>query len=92
MIADDAWRLALSITRRSDLGAYSLDDLDGVREPALAVFREYQNAVGDDIEHAVGAFDQLRLRLELLRDLGRQTGGPGQVVSTHAVGDGDMHG
>jgi hypothetical protein len=48
-------------------------------------------AIDDDIEDAVLAADQARLGARLLPDSGRQTGGPGQVVSTHAVGDLDLH-
>jgi hypothetical protein len=56
------------------------------------VLREHELAVGSDIENAVRALDELGLDAERLPDLGRQTDGPGQVVSGNAVGDGDFHG
>jgi hypothetical protein len=48
--------------------------------------------VRHDVEDAVVALDELRLDAEFLLDRGRQTGGPGQVVSAYAVGDRDLHG
>ena len=48
-------------------------------------------AVGGNIEHAATALHELRLHAERLRDLGRQTDGPGLVVSANAVGDRDLH-
>ena len=50
-----------------------------------------QLPVRGDVEYAAYTLDQLGLRAELLRDLGRQTGGPGKVVSLNAVLDGDVH-
>jgi len=50
-----------------------------------------QHAVRADVEHAAAAFDQLGLDPEPLLDLGRQTGGLGQVASAAAVVDGDSH-
>jgi hypothetical protein len=45
----------------------------------------------DDIEHAAAAADELRLDTEFLFDRGRQTGGPGKVVSNAAVFDRQVH-
>ena len=53
---------------------------------------EDELAVGGDIEDAVRALDELGLDSQRLPDLGRQTDGPGQVVSGNAVGDGEFHG
>jgi len=56
------------------------------------VLREDQLAVRGDVENPVVALDELGLRAERLLDLGRHTAGLRQVVSAHAVGDGDAHG
>ena len=72
-------------------GAEQLDHLGVVREAAGLVLREDEVAVGDDVEDAAAAFDQLGLDTELALQPGLQTGGLGQVVSLHAVGDGDPH-
>ena len=50
-----------------------------------------EGAVGGDVEHAAAALDELGLRAELCGNLGRQTGGLGQVASADAVIDGDAH-
>jgi hypothetical protein len=55
------------------------------------VFGMDQHAVHGDVEHAAAAFDEFGLHAELCEDLRRQTGGPGEVVSTDAVLDGDSH-
>jgi hypothetical protein len=67
------------------------DDLGGVGEAAVAVLGEDQPAVGDDVEDAAIALQELRLDAERLPDVGRQTGGPWQIVSAYAVLDGDLH-
>ena len=72
-------------------GAQGPNDLPGIRIPALAVLGKNQRAVGGDVEDAVAALDELGLHAELPGNFGRQTGGPGQVVSDYAVGDGDAH-
>ena len=72
-------------------GAQGPNDLPGIRIPALAVLGKNQRAVGSDIEDTAAALDELGLHSELPGNFGRQTGGPGQVVSDHAVGDGDAH-
>ena len=48
-------------------------------------------AVGRDIEDARTALDELGDEPERCRDLGRQTGGPWQVISRHAVDDSYVH-
>jgi hypothetical protein len=50
-----------------------------------------EGAVCGDVEYAAAALDELGLRAELLGDLGRQTGGLGQVASADAVFDDDPH-
>jgi len=55
------------------------------------VLGEDPAAVRDDVEDAVVALLQRRIDADLALDRGRQTGGPGEVVSTHAVRDLDGH-
>jgi hypothetical protein len=67
------------------------EDLLGLREATGLVLRVDPLAVHDDIEDPVVTFDELWLYAYLVLDEGRQTGGLGQVVSTHAVLDEDLH-
>jgi len=55
------------------------------------VLREDELAVGEDVEDAAIAPDELGLDAEPLGERGLQTGGPGPVVSAAAVVDGDLH-
>jgi hypothetical protein len=72
-------------------GTQSLQNLCVFGEKACAVFRVDQRAVCGDIEYAAAAPDELGLDAELFGDFGRQTGGPGQITSAHAVLDRDAH-
>jgi hypothetical protein len=63
-------------------------DLAGGGEAPFLVLVEEQLAVEPHREHAFATLDELRLEAEALGDLGRQTGGPGLVVSDDAVFDG----
>jgi len=56
------------------------------------LLREDQLAVQLDVEVAAGALDQRRADAEPLLQLVRQTGGTGQIVSGHAILDGDVFG
>ena len=67
------------------------EDLSFLWETPRIVLREYFVAVAENIEDAIAAFDKLDIDVRLCRQLGLQTGGPGQVVSTHAVGNADPH-
>ena len=49
-------------------------------------------AIHLDVKNAAASLDEIDLRAELPLDIGRQPGGPGQVVSLDAVFDGDVHG
>jgi len=51
-----------------------------------------QRAVRGNVEYTTAALDEFRLHVEFRGDLGRQTGGPGQVISTDAVLYGNAHG
>ena len=55
------------------------------------VLREDLLSVGDDVEDAAVAGDHPGLQPKLTLDRGRQTGGLWPVVSTDAIGDGDVH-
>jgi hypothetical protein len=87
--------VACSTTRVARRGspaiAQALEDLFGLRIAARLVLREDQLAVEDDVEDAAVAANQLGDDAGLPFDLGRQTGGPGEIVSTSAVGEGDLH-
>ena len=61
------------------------------REAAGLVFRVDPLPVDGDIEDSAAPLDQFRLDSRTLLNCFRQTGGIGQVVSLHAVGDGDLH-
>ena len=72
--------------------AEQANDLAWLRVSAELGLLEHRNAVLEDLEPTA------RTRLELdvrawksLRELGRQTGGPGLVVSKRAVFDRDRH-
>ena len=71
--------------------AQSLNDLGSVREAAFAVLGKYHNAVGCNIEDAAATLDKFRLHFEFLKNIGRQTGGARQIISTRAIFDRDMH-
>jgi len=59
---------------------------------AHGLFRKHALAVHFDVEDTAGGLDELYLRVrEGAADLGRQTGGPGFVVSNDAVLDGYAH-
>ncbi len=55
------------------------------------MFGEDHRSVSNDIEDSLTAFDELGLDAERALDVGRQTGGSRQVLSTTAIGDGDLH-
>jgi len=60
--------------------------------PAGGFLGEHPFAVHFDVEDAARGFDELDLRVRKgAADLGRQTGGPGFVVSNDAVFDGYAH-
>ena len=64
-----------------------VDDLALAREAPFLLLGEERLVVGGDDEDAAGAADELGVDAELFLDLGRQTGGPREVVSNAAVVD-----
>ena len=72
-------------------GPQASDDLRMRGKAMRLVLREDFLSVDDDVEHAAVARDDLGLQPELTLNRGRQTGGLWLVVSTDAIGDGDVH-
>jgi hypothetical protein len=68
------------------------EDLPGVGEAVFLVLREDQFAVRKDIELAAPPGDDEGVNAALLLDLGRETRGPGLIVSHHTIADLDSHG
>jgi len=62
-----------------------------IREPALVLLREHELPVHADLELAATSAHERGVEAALLLDLGRQTGGPGKIVSSDAVTDLDGH-
>jgi len=60
-------------------------------EAADLVLAEDEPPIRLDVEDPARTLDELGLDPELLLDRGRQTGGLGQIVSLHAIGDADLH-
>jgi len=69
----------------------SIQDLLMLGESMMFVFGKNKLAINDNIKHSTATPDQVRLDVQLLSQFGRQTGGPGTVVSLHAVSDRDFH-
>jgi hypothetical protein len=67
-----------------------LHDLLERREAAFLLLREDQFAVDHDFELATLAGNEFCICAVRFLDLSRQTGGSGQVVSLHAVGEFDV--
>ena len=55
------------------------------------MLREYFVPITENIEDAIAALDKLDINVRFCRELGLQTGGAGQVISTHAIGNADPH-
>jgi hypothetical protein len=67
-------------------------DLTGLSVSALRFFGEHPTTVHIDLEHAARRLGHLDLGVRKgAPNLGRQTGGPGLVVSDDAVFDGHEH-
>jgi hypothetical protein len=74
-------------------GAHQPRHFAGSRVPASGPLGEEQLAIEGDLEDAARTRDQGDLeRGEFLPELGRQTGGPGLIVSDDAVLDRQLHG
>ncbi len=62
-----------------------------VGETPDPVLGEHELAIDSDVEDSVGTLDEHGLGAESFLEVGRQTGGPGFVVSSSAVSDSDVH-
>ncbi len=72
--------------------ADQLHDFAGLGVASQFLLGEEQPAVHDHLEHAARRLEQLHLGVrERATELGRQTGGPGLVVSNDAVFDRNAH-
>ena len=60
-------------------------------ETPLQALRATTHSIADNIKDAFATLNKLDINLLLCRQLGLQTGGAGQVISTYAVGDTDFH-
>ena len=70
-----------------------LDDLARLGMAPLSPLGEDQRSVDGHLEHAAGGLDQFDVGFgPRPRELGRQTGGPGLIVSNEAVFDRNVHG
>jgi hypothetical protein len=67
------------------------DDLALVGKAAGLVLRIDANVAGKHVEDAAAAANQFRIVPQLRLDLGRQTGGPREIVSDAAVVNDDVH-
>jgi len=76
---------------RSLFGRDLRQELVQLRPAADLLLGEDELAVENDVELSAGALDERGVEATRLLDLGRQTGGPGKVVSLHAVGDLEVH-
>jgi hypothetical protein len=76
----------------SDEGLKLLEDLLFRREACFLLLGKENVIVRGDYENAAAAAYELALDTQCLLDLGRQTGGPGKVVSNAAVVDSNVHG
>jgi hypothetical protein len=67
-------------------------DFSRLRKSPEFFFGEDQRFVGPDFKYAPQTLDQFGIGSKSLFEVGRQTGGPGLVVSGDAVFDGEVHG
>jgi hypothetical protein len=81
-----------STRRRRRLLLHQPQHFAGLRMASQGLLREDATPVDLHLEHAARRLNQLHVSVGVgLADLGRQTGGPGLVVSDDAVFDGDAH-
>ena len=62
-----------------------------LRKSVFLMFREDHFAVRDDVEDATRPFHEHAVELQCFFDTDRQTGGLGEVLSTYAVDDRNLH-
>jgi len=82
--------LAFELIAREER-ANLLEDFFLFGKTSFVGLRKNLRAVDADVEDSAAEADDLRVEPELSFNLGRQTGGPWEVVSNSAVFDEDMH-
>jgi hypothetical protein len=73
-------------------GLQSVPNVVGRRKASFGLLRIDQRTIAADVEYPAIALDQLDRQIRFLLERGLQPGGLGQIISTHAVFDGEMHG
>jgi len=66
------------------------EDFGILRKTPGFLLRKNNFAVDFHVEYAAASFDKLYFNACLFLDFGRQTGGPGEVISLPAIFDGDF--
>ena len=82
---------AARVRAQSCAGTQQIDDLCIGRKPSRRFLGEDDFTVGAHVEDAAASWKHLGRDAELLPKRSLQPGGLGQVVSTDAVFDGEMH-
>ena len=75
------------LLNRADL----VDDLPLGWEPSLIVLAEHASVIDRHVEPSAAASNDFAIDPELILELGRQTGGPGKVISNAAIVDSNTH-
>lgn len=68
-----------------------VEDFAGLRIASLLVLGKDQLVIYMNVKDPGISLDENRFKASDLLDCGRQTGGPGEVVSTHAVRNRNFH-
>jgi hypothetical protein len=84
-------RIAVTAREGARGSAELCEDFVGIGESSGLVLRVDQLAIHDDVEDAIIAPDEFRLDAPGFLDFGHQPGGLREIVSSHTVGDGDLH-
>jgi hypothetical protein len=77
--------------RREPRLGQTLQDFFIIGKSSGLVLREQAGAIDIDVEDSAASADEFRPNAGLRFDRGRQTGGPGKVVSARAVRDPNFH-
>ena len=68
------------------------NDFRCLGKSSVASFRIDYRVIARDLKNPVAALAYLGVYTQRTGNLGRQPGGLEQIVSLHAIGDGDFHG
>lgn len=69
----------------------NIDDFGILGEPVLTVLGKHNFSVNFDVKDSGTALDQRGINAKLTSQIGRQTGGLGQIVSLTAISDRYIH-